>query len=125
MLQGVGRGRLQLHRGLGSLKDDGTYDFGNVAGLVVKHPRRQDLDEVEERYRWQGPFKELLWFPETYRRPDENRHEEAMHTQLAQDFGFFRESVSSRESWADVLDYMISRKLDKEWYSSEYYAYLP
>ena len=108
-----------------SLKDDGTYSFGSVAGLVVKANHVGQDGDVQERYRKQGPFKELLWFPETYRRPDENRQEEAMHTQLAQDFGFFRESVSSRESWADVLDYMISRKLDKEWYSSEYYAYLP
>ena len=72
-----------------------------------------------------GPFKELLWFPETYRRPDENRQEEPMPTQLAKDFGFFRDSVSSRESWASVLDYVILRRLDKPWYSSEYYAYLP
>ena len=109
----------------GSLKEDGTYDFGNLAGLVVKDSHIGQDEEVMERYRRQGPFKELLWFPETYRRPDENRQEEAMHTQLAKDFGFFRDSVSSRESWASVLDYVIFRRLDKPWYSSEYYAYLP
>ncbi len=109
----------------GSLKDDGTYDFGNLAGLVVKDNHIGEDGDVRERYRRQGPFKELLWFPETYRRPDENRQEEAMHTQLVQDFGFFRDTVSSRESWANVLDYLILRKLDNDWYHSEYYAYLP
>ena len=48
-----------------------------------------------------------------------------MHTQLAKDFGFFRDSVSSREKWAEVLDYVIFRRLDSSWYHSEYYAYLP
>ncbi len=109
----------------GSQQDDGTYDFGNVAGLVVKDSHVSDDGEVQQRYRRQGPFKELLWFPETYRRPDENRQEEAMHTQLAKDFGFFRDSVSSRESWATVLDYALFRRLEKPWYSSGYYAYLP
>ena len=48
-----------------------------------------------------------------------------MHTQLAKDFGFFRDSVSSRVKWAEVLDYVIFRRLDSPWYQSEYYAYLP
>ena len=109
----------------GSLKDDGAYTFGNLAGLVVKDSHRGEDGDVRERYRRQGPFKELLWFPETYRRPNENREEEPMHTQLVKDFGFFRDSVSSRQSWADVLDYVIFRRLDKPWYTSEYYAYLP
>ena len=109
----------------GSLEDDGTYKFGALSGLVVKAGHIGEDGDVRERYRRQGPFKELLWFPETYRRPNENRGEEAMHTQLARDFGFFRDSVSSRESWASVLDYVIFRRLDKPWYSSEYYAYLP
>ena len=109
----------------GSLNDDGTYSFGNVAGLVVKESHTGDDAEVRELYQRRGPFKELLWFPETYRRPDENREEEAMHTQLVKDFGFFGDSVSSREKWAEALDYVIFRKLDSDWYQSEYYTYLP
>ena len=109
----------------GSLRDDGTYEFGNLAGLVVKDTHVGDDDDVMERYRRRGPFTELLWFPETYRRPNENRHDEPMHTQLVNDFRFFRDSVSSRESWTDVLDYIIFRRLDEPWHSSEYYAYLP
>ena len=109
----------------GSLQDDGIYSFGNVAGLVVKSGHVGDDAQVQEQYRRQGPFKELLWFPETYRRPDESREDEPMHTQLVKDFGFFRESVSSREKWAEALDYVIFRRLETTWYKSEYYAYLP
>ena len=109
----------------GSLQEDGTFSFGNPAGLLVKAGHVGADSDVREHYRKDGPLKELLWFPETYRRPDENRQEEAMHTQLAKDFGFFRDSVSRRESWADVMDYVIFRKLDTPWYSSEFYSYLP
>ena len=109
----------------GSLQEDGTFSFGNAAGLLVKDAHVGNDSEVSESYRKEGPFKELLWFPESYRRPDENREEEAMHTQLVKDFGFFRDSVSSRQSWAEVLDYVIYRELDDPWYRSEYYAYLP
>ena len=108
-----------------SLKEDGTYSFGNVGGLLVKDSHVGNDSEVRESYRKEGPFKELLWFPESYRRPHENREEESMHTQLAKDFGFFRDSISSRHSWGEVLDYLIYRELDDPWYRSEYYAYLP
>ncbi len=109
----------------GSLREDGAYAFGNVAGLVVKEPHVGADSEVQEGFERTGPFKELLWFPETYRRPGEDRITEPMHTQLVKDFGFFRDSVSSRESWAEVLDYAIFRELDSSWFHSEYYTYLP
>ncbi len=109
----------------GSLQKDGSYNFGKPAGLLVKDGHVGPDSDVQQQYRKQGPFKELLWFPETYRRPDENRQEEAMHTQLAKDFGFFRDSVASRESWAVVMDYVIFRRLGTPWDSSEFYAYLP
>ena len=108
-----------------SLQDDGTYAFGNPAGMLVKDGHVGDDSDVQSVYRRQGPFRELLWFPETYRRPNENREEEPMHTQLAEDFSFFRESVSSRERWAEALNYVIDRQLKADWYRSEYYAYLP
>ena len=108
-----------------SQQEDGSLSFGNVGALVVKSGHVGDDAAVREQYRRQGPFKELLWFPESYRRPDENREDEPMHTQLAKDFGFFRDSVSSREKWAEALDYVIFRELATPWYSSEYYAYLP
>ena len=108
-----------------SLQEDGTYNFGNPAGLLVKDGHVGGDEDVQSHYRRQGPFRELLWFPETYRRPNENREEEPMHTQFAKDLGYFRDSVSSREKWAEALNYVISRQMNTDWYRSEYYAYLP
>ena len=105
--------------------DEGAYSFGNPAGLLVKNSHAGSDDVVQEAYRREGAFNNLLWFPETYRRPDENREEEAMHTQLARDFRFFGDTVTSRDSWVDALDYVLFRKLDQDWFTSEYYTYLP
>ena len=104
---------------------EGAYNFGNPAGLLVKNSHAGSDDVVQEAYRREGAFNNLLWFPETYRRPDENREEEAMHTQLARDFRFFGDTVTSRDSWVDALDYVLFRRLDQDWFTSEYYTYLP
>ena len=111
----------------GSRDDHGSYNFGNPAGLLVKKSHIGDDGAVRETYRRQGPFINLLWFPETYRRPDENREEEPMHTQLAKDFRFFGDSITSRDSWVDALDYLLFRRIDRDWITinSEYYIYLP
>ena len=109
----------------GSRDDDGNYNFGNPAGLLVKDSHIGDDEAVREAYRRQGPFKDLLWFPETYRRPGENRQDEAMHSQLVQDFRFFGDTATSRDSWVDALDYLLFRKLDRDWYTSKFYSYLP
>ena len=109
----------------GSREADGGYKFGNPGGLLVKDGHAGDDGEVRESYRRDGPHRNLLWFPETYRRPDENREEEAMTLQLVRDFGFFGEVATSRQSWADALNYLIFRKLEKDWYTANYYSYLP
>ena len=111
----------------GSRDDHGSYNFDNPAGLLVKKSHIGDDGAVRETYRRQGPFINLLWFPETYRRPDENREEEPMHTQLAKDFRFFGDSITSRDSWVDALDYLLFRRIDRDWITinSEYYIYLP
>ncbi len=109
----------------GSQQDDGSYNFGNPAGLLVKDDHIGTDDLVRETYQRDGKFNNLLWFPETYRRPHENRTEEPMHTQLLNDFRFFGDTATSRQSWSDVLNYALFRRLDSSWYSSEYYSYLP
>ena len=109
----------------GSRESDGGYDFGNPGGLLVKDGHAGDDGAVRESYRREGPFRNLLWFPETYRRPNENREEEAMSAQLVKDFRFFGEVAAQRESWADALDYVLFRRLDTAWFSSNYYRYLP
>ena len=104
---------------------EGGFSFGNPAGLLVKDSHIGSDDVVQETYTRDGKFSNLLWFPETYRRPDENRESEPMYAQLAKDFRFFGDTSTSRDSWVTVLDYMLLRKLDQGWYTSEYYSYLP
>ena len=85
------------------------------------------------RYQRTGPFQDLLWFPESYRRPHENRQDEGFQglrgvpslEQLRKDFGYFKEVATSRRSWSVVLSYLVFRDLDDEWFDSEYYSYLP
>ena len=50
-----------------------------------------------------------------------------MHTQLAKDFRFFGDSITSRDSLVDALDYLLFRRIDRDWITinSEYYIYLP
>ena len=111
--------------GDGSRSEDGGFSFGNPAALLVKDSHIGSDEHVSEVYRKEGSFNNLLWFPETYRRPDENREAEPMHTQISRDLRFFGDTVSTRESWVDVLDYILFRDLEKGWYSSEYYSYVP
>jgi predicted membrane-bound mannosyltransferase len=76
-------------------------------------------------YRQEGPYRNLLWFPESYRRPGENRHAEGIQEELARDWEFFKQMATRRDSWRDTLDYLILRKLDRDWFNSEYYSFLP
>ena len=90
----------------------------------------QYLAQFEKR----GPLKNLLWFPESYRRPDENRQAEGSFLgfrgipgkeQFTKDLAFFRSSATSRKTWSQALDYWLFRRLEREWYDSKYYSYLP
>ena len=122
---GDGSGCITLE---GSRDNDGNYNFGNPGGMLVKRSHTGDDGEIRETYRRQGPFIDLIWFPEaTYRRPDESRQSEPMRTQLVKDFRFFGDTITSRDSWADALDYLLFRKLDYDWMTSgsEFYTYLP
>ena len=99
--------------------------------LTVIHGNRdaKTLDEYEQ----DGPRRNLLWFPESYRRPNENRPGEGFvwglrgipnKEQLVLDFKYFKEVATSRDSWSDALKYFIFRDLEQEWFFSEYYSFL-
>ena len=99
--------------------------------LTINHGNRDS--ETLQEYQPDGPRRNLLWFPESYRRPNENRPDEGFvwgfrgipnKEQLSLDFKYFKDVATSRESWFDALDYLIFRKLDQEWYKSEYYSYI-
>ncbi len=104
------------------------------AALLLTLPHIRPNAESLERFESHGPFRDLIWFPESYRRPNEDRANEGFvwglralpnSHQLGLDFRYFEEVAKSRESWADGLAYLFTRRLDDEWYKSEYYSYLP
>ena len=80
--------------------------------------------EDAEAYRREGPRRNLLWYPETYRRPGEARDETAMWRQLTADVGFFRDSAANREKWRQAIEYIVARRQESDWYSAEYYQYI-
>jgi len=121
--------------------EEGTHDGCNRVSeapaasarlLTLEHGDRdkQYLAEFEQK----GPLQNLLWFPESYRRPGENRQHEGSFSgfrgipskeQFTKDLTFFRTSATNRESWSRIIDYWLSRKLEQPWYDSKYYSYIP
>ena len=94
----------------------------NALLLIESHGNRDF--EYLRGYEKSPPLKNLLWFPEnTYRRPGEDRRNEAMVEQLKRDFHFFKDNVTQREQWKDGLDYFLFRRLGAEWWDSKFFAY--
>ena len=77
-----------------------------------------------------GPFRNLLWFPEGYRRTGENRKAEGgwwivpSGKQLKKDFAFAKDNITRREPWKDALDYFLFRRLGNDWWDSKFYAFI-
>lgn len=93
------------------------------AFLVASHHRpgpagsMRGFDELETR-------RNLLWFPETYRRPGENRQEEEIWEEIVADLEFFRDAATDREKWRQALGYLFFRDMASDWFKSEYYTYV-
>jgi hypothetical protein len=68
-------------------------------------------------------MRNLLWYPETYRRPGEDREDTALWEQLAADVDFFRDTATNAEKWQQAIEYMVARRQESDWYSAEYYQY--
>ena len=99
-----------------------TADVGSSAILVAAHNNPSDPGSMTG-YTLSGPRRNLLWFPETYRRPGENRQEENPVEEITQDLMFFREAATTARNWHDVLSYVVLRRLEADWFNSEYYTY--
>ena len=102
------------------------------AWLLTKEHGERDEESLEDLRR-EGPFRNLIWFPESYRRPAEDRPAEGSflglkglpnEEQFTKDVRFFKSVAGSRDSWRDGLDYLIFRRLEQPWYDSLYYVYL-
>ncbi len=93
------------------------------AFLVASHNRpsspgaMRGFDELETR-------RNLLWFPETYRRPGEDRQNEEIVEEVLADLKYFREAASDKDKWRQALDYLFTRDMESDWFKSEYYTYV-
>ena len=93
-----------------------------TAMLVASH-NRGSRPGAFVGYNQSGPRRNLLWFPETYRRPGENRQSEHFLQEAEQDLEFFGEAVVSKEKWNQALKYFFFREMESDWFNSEYYTY--
>ena len=96
---------------------------GAPAILAAAHHRAAEPGSLAG-YDQYGPRRNLLWFPETYRRPGENRQSEEFVEEVKQDLLYFREAAASPEKWHQALDYLFTRNMDADWFNSEYYTYV-
>ena len=103
------------------------------AWLIDKKHGERDEEQLAD-FRREGPFRNLIWFPESYRRPGEDRPSEGSflglkgipnREQFTKDVRFFKSVAGSRDSWREGLEYWIFRRLEDTWYDSLYYTYLP
>ena len=93
------------------------------AVLLIDSHARRDSDHLTA-YEKMGPFRNLLWFPESYRRPGENRGAEGMGEEIKKDFSFVKDNITRREAWKGALDYFLHRRLGNNWWDSKYFAYI-
>ena len=102
---------------LTAIPDDGA--------LLLLLPHGYRDANMLSNYDRSKPLNNLLWFPESYRRPYEDRQNESFFEELALDLKFFKTSFAQRDTWKQVLDYIIFRDIKSSWYSSQFFSYLP
>ena len=107
--------------GDGDGDDDG--DGGPAVYLVEGQHAGAGASGDGDGYGRTGPMRNLLWYPETYRRPHEARTETPFWEQLRADTAFFAETAADPGKWREALDYIIARRQDSDWYSAEFYRY--
>ena len=80
-------------------------------------------EEDAPGYRREGPMRNLLWYPETYRRPGEARTNTGLWKQLESDATFFRNVAADPDKLRQALEYIVARRQQSDWYSASYYQY--
>ena len=65
-----------------------------------------------------------MWFPETYRRPGEDRQNEGTVEEVLADLEYFGDAASDKDKWRQALDYLFTRDMESDWFNSEYYTYV-
>ena len=92
------------------------------AAYLAEAAHAVEPDEADAYHR-DGPRRNILWYPETYRRPGEARTETAFWQQLTADVDFFRDAAADPEKWRQAIEYITARRQQSDWYSAEYYQY--
>ena len=80
-------------------------------------------EEDAPGYKRAGPMRNLLWYPETYRRPGEARTNTGFWKQLKSDVSFFRNVASNPDKIQQALEYIVARRQESDWFSASYYQY--
>tara|TARA_B100000029_G_scaffold516069_1_gene626633 strand:- start:86834 stop:89326 length:2493 start_codon:yes stop_codon:yes gene_type:complete len=70
-----------------------------------------------------GPTRNILWFPEIYRRPGENRSDESLSQELYLDYQYLQESIFKTDFWNSIRNYLFFRKTNQDWFHGDYYLY--
>ncbi len=91
--------------------------------LLVSNANPLEEGKLPDGYRETGPSRDLLWFPESYRRPGEDRQKETIWEELSLDLPFFAKRASSKSAWKEAIDYTLFRDIGRDWYSSEYHTW--
>ena len=91
--------------------------------LLDSHGRR-DATYLTD-YTEQGPYRDLLWFPESYRRRGENRPNESFWEEVPKDLSYVKDNITKRAAWNGALDYLIHRRLGSDWWDTKFHSYFP
>ena len=103
----------------------GLNEQMSASGVVLSDQYTVRNSQYLLKHEKLGPYKNLLWFPESYRRPGEKRQVESFGDEIARDFKYLFDIMTNRESWLASIDYIIYRKLDSDWWTSKFFIFLP
>ena len=70
-----------------------------------------------------GPVYNILWFPEIYRRPGENRINETLSEELKLDYMYFSNVAFDPKYWLSLRDYLFFRNTTDDWFHADFYIY--
>ena len=109
-------------------EEDANRDCTTVAEdtgpqyYLAEHGHAVDEEEAQG-YRREGPMRNLLWYPETYRRPGEDRTTTGLWRQLERDAVFFRNAAANPDKLRGALEYVVARRQQSDWFTANYYQY--
>ncbi len=61
-------------------------------------------------------FRNLIWFPEHYKRPGAVRTSESLGQEMTRDFHYVKDIITKRQTWKAALDYFLFRDLSGNWW---------